>query len=73
MIEVMAKQKPQTRLRELRLRRGLSCEALAEILGCSAASVSAIELGNRTPGLSLAFAIERFAGINSEEWVRRAG
>ena len=39
-------------LREIRQKRGLSQEALAEILGTSKQVVSRYELGQRTPKIS---------------------
>lgn len=65
-------QNPRARLRELRIVRKQSQERLAVDLGCSAALVSAIERGERTPGLSIALAIEAELGIPAREW-RRAG
>lgn len=49
-----------TRLRAFRKSEGLSLKKLAEQCGASsAATISAIELGQRTPGFKLALALEK--------------
>ncbi len=52
-----------------------SQEAVAELIGCSQAMVSAISRGTKRPGVELVHAIERATGgwsggvIRTEEWL----
>lgn len=69
----MRRQPPNERLRDYRTSKRLSLDELAEKIGCAKGHLSMVIAGIRTPGLRLAFGIERAVGIDAEEWVRRAG
>lgn len=58
-----------------RKRAGLSQGELAALVGCTQPFVSALENGERTPGLELAAAIERlsFGVIRASDWVPPGG
>jgi len=57
----------RNRVRQLRLDRGLSQAALADLLGVSRQTVNAIETGKYDPSLPLAFAIARAFGKRIED------
>lgn len=64
---------PHERLRQWRLRREQTQEALAEVLGCSKAQVCLIERAQRNPGRALSARIERLTArsnspIRVEDW-----
>lgn len=59
---------PHERLREWRLSRNLTQQALAQLLGCAHPTVCKIELARQKPGRDLAFAIEDAAGIPPRAW-----
>ncbi|GBQ82543.1 putative transcriptional regulator [Asaia krungthepensis NRIC 0535] len=54
-------------MRDLRLTRGLSQNALAETLGVSRQTINAIENERYDPSLPLAFAIARVFNLRIEE------
>ena len=57
----------QSRVRELRERRGWSQGELAEQLEVSRQTVNAIETGKYDPSLPLAFRIARLFGLSIED------
>ncbi|MFC0502032.1 helix-turn-helix transcriptional regulator [Asaia krungthepensis] len=57
----------KNRMRDLRLTRGLSQNALAETLGVSRQTINAIENERYDPSLPLAFAIARVFNLRIEE------
>jgi len=59
---------PQASLMQWRVARGLSKQALGDMIGCSQPMVSHIELGRREPARKLANTIERVCGIPVSEW-----
>lgn len=65
----MGKAPPHIRLRETRIRLGLSESRLAEKLDCSQSFVSNVERGLQIPGLRIAMAIKKLVGINPSDWV----
>lgn len=56
-----------TRLRELRLKRGLTQQQLADTLGVSRQTIISIETGKYDPSLPLAFKIARLLGKRIED------
>ena len=56
-----------TRLRELRLKRGLTQQQLADALGVSRQTIISIETGKYDPSLPLAFKIAQFMGAKIED------
>jgi DNA-binding XRE family transcriptional regulator len=54
-------------LRAARLWAGFSQQELAEIVGCSRATISAIERGTSLPSVTLARAIARAVEVSVEE------
>lgn len=59
-------------MRQLRERRGLSQELLAELADLSVSHVSLLERGRRTPTLSSAARISYALGLTLTELVKRA-
>ncbi|RPH75611.1 XRE family transcriptional regulator [bacterium] len=55
-------------LREFRTSRGHTLLELGNLVGCSEAWVWQLENTTRPPGLRLALALERVAGIAPESW-----
>lgn len=56
-----------THLRELRLKRGLTQQQLADALGVSRQTIISIETGKYDPSLPLAFKIAQFMGAKIED------
>lgn len=59
---------PRTRMKELRKQRNLTLAELALRAGCAESYLSRIENGTRTPGLTLAFALEEVLGLSAKAW-----
>ncbi|WP_456366203.1 helix-turn-helix transcriptional regulator [Thermococcus sp.] len=57
----------KNRLRELREKRGLTQEELAEALGVTRQTIIAIEKGRYNPSLRLAFRMARFFNVKIED------
>jgi len=57
----------KNRLEELRKKRGIKQEELAEILEVSRQTVGSLENGRYNPSIILAIKIARFFGMNVEE------
>ena len=61
----------ESRVREYRLKKGLSQEALARQLGVSRQTVVSIERGNSEPKVLLALAMAAALGVAVHELFRR--
>jgi len=59
--------KVKNKLREFRLKYGLTQEQLAKALGVSRQTISAIENGKYCPSLELALKIAKFFGVKVED------
>lgn len=57
----------RNRIRELRLRHGLTQEELAESVGVSRQSINSIERGRYTPSLALALRFARVFACSTDE------
>ena len=57
----------KTRIRELRKQRKLSQEELADAVGTTRQTITAIEVGKYTASLPLAYKIAKFFGLTIEE------
>ena len=57
----------KTKIRELRKAQKLSQEELADAVGTTRQTITAIEVGKYTASLPLAFKIARFFGLTIEE------
>lgn len=66
---------PQSAVRELREKEGLSQKDLAERLGCNQSAISYIESGSISPGLRLSLKIETWSKgeIPALSWVKPQG
>ena len=62
----------ESRVREYRLQRGLSQEALARELGVSRQTIVSIERGSSEPKVLLALAMAAVLGVAVHELFRRA-
>lgn len=56
-----------TRLREARLRRGLSLRSVAQSLGVSASLISQVEIGKTQPSVSTLYALANHLGVSLDE------
>jgi transcriptional regulator with XRE-family HTH domain len=56
-----------TRLREARLRRGLSLRSVAQALGVSASLISQVEIGKTQPSVSTLYALASHLGVSLDE------
>jgi len=59
--------KVENRIKEYRLRHGLSQEELGDAVGVSRQSINSIERGRYTPSLPLALTFAQFFGCPTEE------
>ena len=57
----------RNRIREFRLQRGLTQEALARSVGVSRQSINSIERGRYTPSLALALRFAQVFGCKTDE------
>ncbi|WP_019177279.1 helix-turn-helix transcriptional regulator [Methanomassiliicoccus luminyensis] len=57
----------KNRLEELRRRRGLKQEELADLLGVSRQTIGSLENGRYNPSIELAFKIARYFDLSIEE------
>jgi putative transcriptional regulator len=57
----------QNKIREMRLNRNVTQEELAQSLKVSRQTIIAIEKGNYTPSLALAFDVAKFFKVTVEE------
>ena len=57
----------RTKLKEIRLAKGLSRADLAEIVGISVRFISFLEMGLRKPSISVAFKIANALGTSVDE------
>jgi len=57
----------RNRIREIRLERGLTQEALAQAVGVSRQSINSIERGRYTPSLALALRFARAFDCTTDE------
>jgi len=57
----------KNKLKEIRTRRGISQEELADILGVSRQTISSLENGRYNPSILLAFKIARYFEMSIED------
>lgn len=57
----------KTRVRELRLARGLTQQQLAELAKVTARTIISIETGQYSPSLMLAYRLARILGVTVED------
>lgn len=58
-----------TKIKELRIKRGLSQKQLAELSGVSIQMISATEVGKRTPSFRLSHKLSQILGVTMEELI----
>lgn len=68
-----ARTPPHERLKEWRLKRELTQQALAQLVGCGHAQICKIELAYQNPGLTLAVRLHKLTAksgspIRVEDW-----
>lgn len=59
-----------SKLKNIRISRGMSREQLAERVGCSTGMIQKIELGDRTPSLKLAIKLAEALTCSIEDFIK---